>query len=55
MHWQMRDAVAAHNDLAKARGLQPGASYVTQNLQVTDRSPVLAQAAFELVDLAPIG
>jgi hypothetical protein len=52
MHWLMRDAIAAQNDLAKARGLQPNASYVTRNLQVTGRSPSLAQS---VDDLAPIG
>jgi hypothetical protein len=52
MHWLMRDATAAHNDLAKARGLLPSASYVTRNSQVTGRIPSLAQSA---EDLAPIG
>jgi hypothetical protein len=52
MHWLMRDAIAAQDDLAKARGILPNASYVTRNLQVTGRNPSLAQAAD---DLAPIG
>ena len=44
MHWLSSDAVAAHNDLAKARNLAPNASYVMRNLDVTEGAPSLARA-----------
>jgi hypothetical protein len=44
MHWLSNDAVAAHNDLAKARKLAPNASYVQRNLDVTGPGSSLARA-----------
>jgi hypothetical protein len=44
MHWLSSDAVATHNDLAKARALAPRASYVSRNVEMTERSPSLARA-----------
>jgi len=52
MHWMSNDAVAAHNDLAKARKLAPRASYVLRNLGVAERASSLARAQ---EDLSPIG
>ena len=39
------DAVAAHNDLAKARKISPNASFVVRNVEAAGREPSLARVA----------
>jgi hypothetical protein len=52
MYWLSNDAVAAHNDLAKARKLAPRADYVLRNLNVaaSASSLALAQANHASID-----
>jgi hypothetical protein len=52
MYWLSNDAVAAHNDLVKARKLAPYAAYVKRNLAVAAPESSWARAG---EDLAPIG
>jgi hypothetical protein len=52
MHWQSKNAAAAHHDLDSARKFGPDAAYVMRNLEVTERSPSLARASD---DQGPIG
>ena len=44
MNWLVGDAVAAHNDIVAARALAPLASFVSRNLQLTERSPSLVRS-----------
>ena len=52
MYWLSNDAVAAHNDLAKARKLAPRAGHVLRNLNVVApaSSLALAQANFASIE-----
>lgn len=52
MYWLSNDAVAAHNDLAKARKLAPRAGYVLRNLDVAApaSSLALAQANYASIE-----
>ncbi len=52
MHWLVGDAVAAHNDIVAARALAPLASFVSRNLELTERAPALVRS---VDNRAPIG
>jgi ethanolamine ammonia-lyase small subunit len=44
LNWLSRDALAAQNDLARARDISPKAFYVTRNERLSVDAPSLAQA-----------
>jgi hypothetical protein len=44
LNWLTRDALAAQNDLARARDISPKAFYVTRNERLSADAPALAQA-----------
>ena len=44
LNWLTRDALAAQNDLARARDISPKAFYVTRNVRLSADAPALAQA-----------
>jgi hypothetical protein len=44
LNWLTRDALAAQNDLARARDISPKAFYVTRNERLSADAPALALA-----------
>jgi hypothetical protein len=52
MNWLVGDAVAAHHDIVAARALAPWASFVSRNLELTERAPSLVRS---VDNHAPIG